>query len=155
MPKLLFFAPCLQVLVSPQNPALLSLISVIDHVDVAVQVGIRPPADAVVPQSWAVVAAWSLDAEEVGKVFEQRLQVLQPNGNHVLESHLTFAPATRSHKTLTHFPVMPIGQEGEQTLRVSIRAAGTKNWKSVGTYPVTVAYDMHAIELVSPSEEGA
>ena len=48
------------------------------------------PEDASIPYTWVIATLWYRLTEDAGKEFEQRLQVVQPDGNVVIEGIVPF-----------------------------------------------------------------
>lgn len=137
MPKLLMFLPCERAIISQDN--FLSLISVMESITTQVPVGTTVPENAVAPLQWSVATLWQHQPEDNGRQYEQRVQLVLPNGNQVAEVALPFemaAPLVRNVATIRGFP---ISQPGDCSLVLSLRRAGGE-WEEIAAFPLTVVH---------------
>ncbi|MBI3909531.1 MAG: hypothetical protein HY320_01190 [Armatimonadetes bacterium] len=99
------------------------------------------PADAVSPVPWTMLAEWLRSPEDEGKTFEQRTQVVMPDGTEKGEATIRFSMTARRHRNKTNVNGFPMGQEGEYILRLSLReVAEGACWQVVAEYPVLVSH---------------
>lgn len=138
MPKLLLFAPCQKAIID-QHENTASLIAVIETLTVPIG---DPIADnAQIPLSWVIVSLWSHELGEEDKSFEQRTEVILPNGDSVLNAVISFQPIQPYHRNIVTVFGYPIAQSGKHTLRLSIRESGESNpWVVVAEFPILVEH---------------
>jgi hypothetical protein len=138
MPKLLLFAPCQKAIID-QRENTASLIAVIETFTVPIG---DPIADnAQIPLNWAIVSLWLRELGEEDKSFEQRTEVILPNGDSVLNAVISFQPIQLYHRNTVTVFGYPIAQSGKHTLRLSIRESGESNpWEVVAEFPILVEH---------------
>lgn len=142
MPKLLFFLACERVIVSREGP--LSLITVLEglNLNFPAEEYANLPDDAVAPTTWFVVAKWAQGDNEESHLWEQRIQVVTPNGRISTDATMSFDLATdpggmRNIIQVNGFPVKPLGAV---SIVLSLREAGRDDtaWQEVARYPINV-----------------
>jgi hypothetical protein len=138
MPKLLVFAPCEKAITD--TVGLVSLISIVEKLDVNVPKEVELPPRVAVPLRWDVFSLWSLDRNEVG-LFEQIIEMVASDGRvamhaepKALESTIPGATGAKIVSTVTSIPVT----EGRLELRLSYRKIGDPQWILAASYPVEV-----------------
>ena len=140
MPKLVIFAPCLKVIISERDDSL-SLIALMDAISVSVAEGAEVPADAKVPNPWDILTFWRNSPEDAGKEFEQRTQLLLPNGETSVEAIISFSGASRSQRNVINVTGVPVGQAGECFLQLWLREVGMDDWGDpVAEYSLVVVH---------------
>jgi hypothetical protein len=140
MPKCLLFAPCEKALLN-QGDGLLSLINVIEQINLGRSPHGEIPEDLGVPIKWNLVTLWRNDPEETGKVFEQRVEVIAPNGQRTLDATVEFQLTSRGHRTNVEVQGMAVGQPGDHICRLSLREAGKKTrWTKVAEYSLIISH---------------
>lgn len=139
MPNLLLFAPCQKVIINGQDNTV-SLIGLLENVTVSVEDG-SVSENAVAPSPWDVIVIWERLPEDMGILYDQRIQLLLADGNESLESVVQFEMAERTIRNMLNIRGFPIGQAGSCALRLSIREANTgEDWRVLAGYPITVSY---------------
>jgi len=96
-----------------------SLIGIIQGIKISVVPQSETPANAVVPNQWAVFAVWQTDANEAGKEFVQMFHILWPNGSEFIKTPpLKFKPL-HMRRAINYIPLhgMPVGQKGDLIVR--------------------------------------
>jgi hypothetical protein len=100
MPKLLIFAPGEKVIIDKTDNTV-SIIGILGGFNVTT-LGEENvvPEGAALPLRWSVLALWGMGTNDVGKVFEQRLQLLTPGGEIALDMIAAFkgVPAIVNHR---------------------------------------------------------
>ncbi len=103
------------------------------------------PEEEAVPIPWHLIAQWRRLPEDEEKQFEQRIQLILPNGKITHESSNTFNLQSNSYRHVLRFTGMPVGLPGNLLLRLSVREANTtQRWKNVTEYPLEVHYERFA-----------
>ncbi|HLK59028.1 MAG TPA: hypothetical protein VKU00_20880 [Chthonomonadaceae bacterium] len=139
MPKLLLFMPSQKTILDQRDNAF-SLISTIETVTAQINEGEMPP-NAALPLSWEISTVWYQIPEDVGRTFEQRVQLIGPDGTSLVEVQATFQMGYRTQRNLGVVPGFPVGQAGEYQLRLSLREAqNDQNWTMVAEYPILVTH---------------
>lgn len=138
MPRLILFAACREVLISARDDSL-TLVGLLTRVQVATHRD--SPCPAVADVSWEHVAIWEAAKGEEGQPFEERVELIGPDGCRAAEVRQPFGfpePLVRVLGTVHGFPArMP----GTWTLRLCIRRADAEDaWERVNEYPVEVVY---------------
>ena len=139
MPKLLLFLPS-QKTVLDQRDNSFTLISTIETITAQITEG-DMPANAALPLSWEISTVWYQIPEDQGKTFEQRVQLIGPDGAALLEVQAVFQMGFRTQRNLGVVPGFPVGQSGEHQLRLSLREANSlENWTTVAEYPILISH---------------
>jgi hypothetical protein len=140
MPKLLLFAPCRKVLIDSDDNSL-SLLEVMEVFGVTLLPNATPAPTDVLPLPWGVITLWAQTPEDGGIEYEQRLQVIRPNGETFVEGTMSFTMTHRTQRNRIALSVIPVGQVGEYRLRLSLRRAGTNaRWQTKAEYPLEVRH---------------
>ena len=141
MPRLLFFVPAEKAMTERDNSAL-SLITIMNGLQVERPAeGVDLPADAMLPVRWAVAAMWFREPGDEGKAFEQRVEVVLPDGSIGATAILPFALPRRTHHGTVRGDLFPVGQAGEYLFRLALREAGTDDeWQIITEYPFEVLH---------------
>jgi hypothetical protein len=148
MPQLLLFLPCEKAIVNEQDNNL-SVIEILDTVNVTVPGDFEVPQDAVAPLQWAIVTVWQITPEDSEKQYEQRTCVIHPDGRETLVAIGSIAVLQGKQRTIVMVTNYPVGQEGEYAVSLSLREASDgSNWREISRYPVTVTYKKQAQEVV-------
>jgi hypothetical protein len=118
-----------------------TLVGLLDTITVSVPAQLEVPADARVPKEWHGVAIWQQVAGDEGQEFEQRLELIAPDGTVVITAHHTFRLDARIHRVTMNGDGLRVTPEGEHVFRVSVRASGTDTpWQPAGEYAVLVRH---------------
>lgn len=137
MPRLLLFAPCQRAIIDRTDTSV-SLIAVMNSITAeSFEPNLSP--DAVGVLLWAAVTIWEQTPGDEDRTFEQRVQIVRPDGEAVGEGAISFAFAERIHQTAVSGTFFPVGQPGLCQMRLSLRETGDEhNWAVVTEYPVEV-----------------
>ena len=119
MPKLLVFAPCQSVLIDSED-SIVSMVQIIEHFGFSTQKQ-ELDAGSGIPFGWAVLSLWLRQDGDEGKVFEQRVELIDPSGAVRLRSDATFEMGARTLRQRLNIGGMPIQPQGEYNLRLSLR----------------------------------
>lgn len=141
MPKLLIFAPCEKLILSQENVA--SLISVMEAINV--NVGADVPADAVLPIRWEVLTLWQRQPDDpVGTRYEQRLDVLRPDGvivSNTISGFEIFEQAT-NYRNIASLFGLPIGQQGRCSIKLFLRVVNQDSeWGEIAEYSIAILHN--------------
>jgi hypothetical protein len=140
MPQLRVFAACQQVLVNLEDRSV-SLISLLDTVRVEIPEGEALPFNMAIPFKWSGFALWHRQAEEEQKRFEQRLELLLPNGELAAYLEQTFQMPKERHRVFGVFDKLIVEQEGECLVKLLLREAGSEEeWQEISEYPITIEH---------------
>jgi len=139
MPKLILFAACEKVITDTEG--LVSLITLIEKLEVSVPSSIELPPRTAVPMRWQTLSVWQIDQADMGQ-YEQTTDLVVQDGTiamHTepkrLESSLAGRTGVKITGTLTAVPIT----DGPLRLRLSYRKIGEQDWIEVAEYPVTVS----------------
>jgi hypothetical protein len=139
MPKLLLFVPCQKVIVDEREHSA-SLISVMEQLTVNVTSPV--PANAQIPFNWTIVTLWTKTPDDEEKTFEQRTEVILPDGSTFLSAVVSFNLSKQSHRNIVDIFGYPISQEGQHIIRLYIRESGkSKEWNFQAEYPVKLIHN--------------
>jgi len=138
MPEAILFAACEKVIIDTDG--LVSLITVIERLEVTVPLGIELPPNAAVPQRWQVVAIWSLEQSELG-LYEQMTDMIFADGSSAMHTEpktlQSAIPGRTGVKIVSTITVVPI-TDGILRLRLFLRPIGELHWKHVASFPLNV-----------------
>lgn len=138
MPNLLIFAPCDNVLISKDTESV-SLVVIMTQVAFPGPLPENLPENPHAPMRWFVFSQWSLAEDEVGRIFEQRIQLTRGQQIFFSAEQAFEGQAERTHHRMVgafnSFPLIP---PGECQLVLSLREAGNEEWQTVSTYPLLV-----------------
>ena len=139
MPKLLLFIPSQKTILDQRDNSF-TLISTIENITAQITEG-EMPSNAALPLSWEISTVWYQIPEDQGKTFEQRVELIGPNGASLMEVQATFQMGFRTQRNLGVVPGFPVGQSGEHQLRLSLREANSlQNWTTVAEYPILITH---------------
>lgn len=141
MPRLLFFLPCERVIVSREGP--LSLITVIEGFTVKFpeEEYAKLPNDAVLPLNWHVVIKWIREANEEPQIWEQRIEVVAPDGRIPTSTVSAFdLVANSAMRSIVEVEGMAIKPLGPFNITLSLRKEGEDDaaWREIVSYPFYV-----------------
>ena len=147
MPKLLTFGVCRQAIINRDDGAV-SLINLVSSVTIQRQPDQVVPLDANSPFDWAAAAVWlRLDGDE-GKTFEQRSELVSPNGDTIELGKSIFSMNTKLVSNTLRAQGFPIGQVGIVTLKVDLRKTGEQGWTTFAEYPLEVIHQIQEEEPI-------
>lgn len=141
MPRLLLFAPCQKAIID-RDETLISMIAILHGIGISAPTGEEVPANASTQVNWATVSIWLRTPGDEDRTFEQRLEVVSPDG--VVQGHVdtSFTMTMRNHQNLTGGNTFPVGLPGEYTLRLLLREVGAENaWQMISEYPFVVTHN--------------
>jgi hypothetical protein len=144
MLKLQTFLPCEKVIIDKEELA--SLINVLDSINVELNDKTALREDAASLLDWIIFTVWrKTDITDGGKRYEQRVELLSPDGQQIFEVLQPFN-VNKTHfnfRVLTKIGAIPIGKKGNLTLKIYLREAGDSNeWQRKGEYPIGVIHIM-------------
>ncbi|MBZ5625232.1 MAG: hypothetical protein LAQ69_42005 [Acidobacteriia bacterium] len=139
MPEPILFAPCEKVILDTDG--LVSLITVIERLEVTVPPGIQLPPNAAIPQRWQSLAIWRLEESEAGQ-YEQMTDLIVPDGSVAMHTEpMALKPTTPGRATgakiISTLTLVPL-TDGPLRLRLFYRRIGEQEWTPAAAYPVDV-----------------
>jgi len=147
MPKLVLFAACEKALIDQQTNVV-SLMSLLENINVQIPVGADVASNATIPMSWAAATILQPLPEDVGKTFEQRTVFVNNIGVTRLESPIApFTFKSDLHRIVSNIMGMPIGSAGSHLVKCLLREKGANDWTEMGTYPIQVKW----VSVVPPT----
>lgn len=131
MPQLLVFAPVMRIIVDDQLNSL-SLVDLLETVIAEVPEDIEVPADAMGATKWGAIAIWLRLAEDEGKTFEQKMELILSDGQMSSTGTIQFQMTTRFHRNRLDVIGFPLGSQGECWLKLYVRGTSSEdneeNW---------------------------
>jgi hypothetical protein len=110
---------CEKVIIDKKNAH--SLIDVMTNAEIQTVMGqnvdveqAKMPSNAVIPKDWYIFSIWQQSREEIGKTFEQVVQVYWPNDDKFTEGRLLFKPVDdKAQYNSVRMLGFPAGQDGK------------------------------------------
>lgn len=139
MPKLLFFLPCERVIVSQEGP--ISLITVLEKyiITLSDEEAANLPGEAVLPVTWNVISMWLREEGDENRQFEQRVQLILPDGRIPTDavSRFTIAASNVRQRNIVQVAGFPISTMGQCKVKILLREAGEENaWVEIAECPI-------------------
>jgi hypothetical protein len=138
MPKLLIFAACEKIIVDEGHNV--SLIVLMQNVDVSIIQNTEVAHTAISPQAWAVFSMWQTLPEDVGKQLVQIVQIVWPDKSEFKRIQVPFQlEADKAHHNKITIIGFPAGQVGVIAINLWIE----ENSRQLGdtyTYPINVTH---------------
>lgn len=140
MPKLLLLVPCENLIVA--ETGITSIISVIESLEVGIKGNL--PEDAIINLRWYILTLWRREQSDIGKTFEQQAVIVRPDGKSIGGGGTTFNVTEQhlNYRSQIEANVLPIGQQGECFLRLSIREKGQEDWREIAEYPFNIIHKL-------------
>jgi len=139
MPKLLTFVPCLKGING--DDGLLTIVSVLEFVRITIpENSDPPPANGMVDLQWQLVSLWYREASDVGKQFEQTIDITLPDGNPFLSGTFPIDLTSNRPKIKIDGRSFPVGVPGDVIIRVGYREVGQQESILQQEYPVLVEH---------------
>ncbi len=140
MPNILMFAPCDKVILSQEDNSP-SLISILETVTINIPVAVTElPPETHVPMRWSIFSLWRRTAEDEGKLYQQRTQLVLPNGEVATESLIDFRLMAGTQRNIVSIFGFPIAPPGQCSLKLSLREASQGDqWREIADYPINVS----------------
>lgn len=142
MLKLQVFLPCEKLIIDKED--MISVINVLDSVTVGQDDQLQLKEDTAFALNWQVFAIWrKTDTEDANKKFEQRIELLRPDGHSVFNATqpLNIDKTHFNFRSILKIGAMPIGQKGILTLKMLIREVGeVDRWQEMGEYFIQVIH---------------
>ena len=139
MLELLLFAPC-RIAVQDSTTNTMSVISVLEDLNIPVNLETPPTKGTVFPVDWNVVSLWRNVEEGVGDDYEQNIELVAPSGAVLMTAPTSFQMKQRAHRIIAQIAAFPAWEAGEFTLRVSLRKKGDERWQLMAKYPLRLNY---------------
>jgi len=137
MPRLLALIPCQKAMIDSQDN-LPSAIGFINGIQIGWNPNVPIPADAAAPMKWGIVSSWKGEEEDKGKEFEQKLQLVMPDGSIKIDAVFEFHMRERNHHTAIAVENFPFSSAGITLLKTYWREKGQEKWTYAGEYPLDV-----------------
>jgi hypothetical protein len=163
MPKLLYLVPARRMIVD-QTTSTASLIDIIEDVTIERPAGAEPVNPrSVMPLTWTLVASLLASEEDIGKKFEIKPEVQQPDGNVLRFSGLSsFTMDRPRYRATMNIEAFPGGLPGACSIRLFIRQVkegevpgSDEGWRELGTYEVNVIHTVAAPDEPSSEERAS
>lgn len=139
MPTLALFAACEKVIID-QSTNVVSLIALLQNVNVQTPPGTVVPANLMLPMQWAALSIWQRLPEDQDKVFEQRSQLVDASGEVKLETPIAvFELKADFHRLVNQIAGMPVGTSGPHRVRCMLREQRSE-WKEAAAYPIHIVW---------------
>ncbi len=147
MPRLVLFAACEKALIDQQTNVI-SLMSLLQVINVQIPPGTVVPSNAAIPMQWATVSIFQPTPDDKDKTYEHRTTLVNNTGVTQLESPISpFELKSEFHRVIGQINGMPIGSAGPHQLKCLIREKGAADWTEVGNYPIAMKW----VSVVSPT----
>ncbi len=142
MPRLLFFVPCTKSVVDDTDKTLV-IFQVFGGLNAAATNPILPvPEQSAAPFAWSTVSMWLRIPDDEGKIFEEKLSVVFPDGRAAGEVVQRFQMTEKRWRIRTVSDHFPITVSGEYFLRLLLREVvegeQEPQWEVVSDYPIDV-----------------
>jgi hypothetical protein len=134
----LLFTPCEKALVDQNNN--LSLIVAMEELRIDIPESVDVPPKALGMLRWDVVTAWAPTADDGGRRFQQKIEILAPDDTVIGRADVIFQmQAGRNHRNTVRMVGFPVGPPGQYGLRLLLREdqAGSE-FREISTYPLHV-----------------
>ncbi|MBA3321272.1 MAG: hypothetical protein H0T45_07465 [Pyrinomonadaceae bacterium] len=154
MPKILIFAPCEKVIVSEEDKTT-SLISLIEGFTIGIPEGTEVPEEATIPIKWHVLTIWEKIEGEDEKRFEQRIELVLPDGKKPLDeaTAIDFKPEPKRFRQVSMIIGFPISPSGSVMLKLSLKEVGQSDWQEVAEYAIFITRPQATAEEGVTNEE--
>jgi hypothetical protein len=141
MPRLIFFGVCQKAIIDRQDGNV-SLITLLNSITVQVLGDTQIPHDAMLTAQWSTAATWHREPDDDGKTFQSRIELVFPSGEMATPPIFgePFESVAITNTTVTSANLLPIGEAGEYTVRISLREVGTNDWQDAGNIPLDIEY---------------
>lgn len=145
MPKLLAFVACEKVIIEKQFETP-TVISIMQRVMFQMQAqameaaGLTEiPANAIAPFKWSIFTVWDYEADDVGKTFHQKSDVIMSDGSTgIVKVDLPFIMKDELNFNVANIIGFPVGQLGILTLRVWLESPTGEVLVAPVGYPIKV-----------------
>ena len=146
MPRLQFFIPCDRVLVNKEDQDL-SIIGVLDGLSIEIEDPKLPDNGKTLslPHNWTTIAQWRRVSGDEKTAFQQRVQIVLPNGKLSGQSLSSTIFLTAPIAVLaSRGTALPFIGSGTYLFRLSYRLGvykeqeKEKGWKTASEYPISI-----------------
>lgn len=130
MPRLICLLPCENLIISNENKV--SLISLLESINIALPSSQAIPPGSVVPMRWWAVTIWEREASDENREFETYVDI-----GTVKTQIAKFRVTTPMYRALHMIQGFPLAV-GQNLLRAYLKDTTQTNFTEVGKYPITV-----------------
>jgi hypothetical protein len=134
--RLQLFAACEKVIQADDRT--LSLITLLDRIEVNLPPNVEAPENASVPARWAVLAVWRIEDSDANRLYEQYIDVVSEAGVSIIQTEAmqinVSAPYYRWISTMAQLPVTA----GNLRVKLFTREGSEGNWEERGEYPIAI-----------------
>lgn len=142
MPKLVVFAACQKAIISDQDETL-SLISLLENISIPVPEGTQAPSALSAPIRWDIVTYWRSEAEDGGRKFEQKTQLVLPDESIKFETILKFNLDNTTARNIVNVAGFPVGISGNCHLQLWVRDIDkNEEYQLACDYMLTVTHEV-------------
>ena len=150
MLRLLAHLACERVVVD-QDTNQISVLSILQDLNVAVFPGATIPEKALAPMFWSSFSLWESEDSDHGVSFDFKTSLESPSGQILTHQEITTSEVTKpAVRVITKFSGFPISEQGSYHVLQSIRKNPDGEWEQVSTFRITVKHV--PTEDATPSE---
>ena len=148
MPELCAFLSCERVIIDKETGQL-SLVSILQGVNVPLPSKEIPPIGSLAPFQWAALAIWTYAATEEVKPLEQRVTLFAEDGTELIQTVAQLPSPKHDERTgvrlnsqiINRFAGFPIWAPGLCRLQLQIRQVGESTWTDVSKFYILVTFN--------------
>ena len=137
MPEFVGLGVCEKIITADNGTV--SLISCLDSYSIPIGPGPVPDKLAV-PLQWCVISLWRRLPSDGDREFEQRVELVMPNGEVALAGDMKFKLHHSTYRCMIPQVGFPIGQAGEYLVKLSLHEVGSGDWKVLAHYPIRIEH---------------
>jgi hypothetical protein len=141
VPRLLAFLPCERAIINRDDDSV-SLITVMQSLSAFIPDALRGEKNGLLPLRWAMFSYWLKESEDEGVSFDQRIEVVSPDGDALVGQDSQFVIVKNTHSQIATIFGLPVKvlQDGAiaYRLRLSWRRSDTSTFTVAFEYPLTV-----------------
>ena len=156
MLRLLVLVPCERLIVERETNHF-SLIQILEKAYVPLPAGVPVPEGLIIPFRWFLYCQWNTESDDRGREFEQRIEVITPDGEAPLQDVVRFRITERMHHVSSQIDLLPVSYPGDLRIKVSWRAVEATDWEVGGEYPLEIIHNevtMFPLEPVRVDDAG-
>lgn len=125
MPKLAFLLACEKSIIE-RDTQLVSMISLLTNMKVAIATSEPPPENAVAPKEWSIVSGWDGEDGDDEMDLDQVIEVILPDGKPFVKNYRTAfkVQKDRRHHVAAKIQGFPVGKAGRCHIQAWAEAGG-------------------------------